>query len=118
MAQNKEAEEAKKIKQTFDGNITEEQIEKWKKSHRRVIRIDVVDGEELHVGYFHRPSLETMGAVAKVGKSDEMRGAETLFKGCWLGGSEYLLLDSVLFVACTEQLNKAFASCMSSLKNL
>ena len=75
MAQNKEAEEAKKIKQTFDGNITEEQIEKWKKSHRRVIRIDVVDGEELHVGYVHRPSLETMGAVAKAGKADEMRGS-------------------------------------------
>jgi len=118
MSKNTEAEEAKNIKQTFDGGITEEKIAQWKKQHRKVIRIDVTDGDELHVGYFHRPSLETMGAVSKVGKDNEMRGAETLFKGCWLGGSEYLLLDSVLFVACTEQLNNAFASCMSSLKNL
>lgn len=118
MSKNIEAEEAKNIKQTFDGGITEEKIAQWKKQHRKVIRIDVTDGDELHVGYFHRPSLETMGAVSKVGKDNEMRGAETLFKGCWLGGSEYLLLDSVLFVACTEQLNNAFASCMSSLKNL
>lgn len=113
---NNEATQA--IKTTFDGNVTEEQISKWKKSHRKVIRIDVADGEELHVGYFHRPSLETMGAVSKVSKTDEVRGAETLFKGCWLGGSEFLLNDSVLFMSCTEQLSKAFASCMASLKNL
>ena len=38
--------------------------------------------------------------------------------GSGYGGDFFLLLDSVLFVACTEQLNNAFASCMSSLKNL
>lgn len=111
-------EAAQAIKTTFDGNVTEEQISNWKKKHRKVIRIDVADGEELHVGYFHRPNLDTLSAVGKVSKTDEIRGAETLFKGCWLGGSEFLLTDSVLFTACTEQLNNAFNGCMASLKNL
>lgn len=112
------AKENEKYGHTYDGGVTEEQIKQWKAKHRKVIRIDVVDGDELHIGYFHRPSLETMGAVSKVSKTDEVRGSETLFKGCWLGGSEHLLQDSVLFVACTTQLNAAFTSCASSLKNL
>ena len=52
-----------KIKETFDGGVTEEQINKWKGQYGKVIRIDVVDDGDLHVGYFHRPRLETMSAV-------------------------------------------------------
>ena len=118
MSKNIEAEEAKNIKQTFDGGITEEKIAQWKKQHRKVIRIDVTDGDELHVGYFHRPTLETMAAVQKVSADSEMRGAETLFKGCWLGGSEEMGTDTVLFSETCKRLNDALSSCMSSLKNL
>lgn len=114
---NKENTE-KKYGHTYDGGVTEKNIEDWKRKHRKVFRIDVVDDGDLHVGYFHRPSLETMGAVQKVSKESEIRGAEVLFKGCWLGGSEELLNDSVLFTTAMEQLNNAFASCMGSLKNL
>lgn len=112
--------EKKENEQTcvYDGSVSEEQIKKWKQQHRKVIRIDVVDEDETHVGYFKRPSLEVMQAVTKIGKTDEMKGATTLFDGCWLGGSELLRQDSVLFIAATGQLNKAFAAAMGSLKNL
>lgn len=105
-------------KKTFDGNVTEETINKWKAQHRKVTRIDVEDGGDLHVGYFKRPSMETMAAVNKLAKSDEMKSAQTLFDGCWLGGSEDLRHDAVLFTACMGQLNVAFASVSASLKNL
>jgi len=49
---------------TYDGGVTEKNIEEWKRKHRKVIRIDVVAGGDLYVGYFQRPSLETMAAVA------------------------------------------------------
>ena len=42
-----------KIKDTFDGGVTEEQINTWKGQYGKVIRIDVVDDGDLHVGYFH-----------------------------------------------------------------
>lgn len=103
---------------TIDGGVTEQQIQQWKAQHRKVIRIDVVDGEECHIGYFKRPTLETMGAVSKIAKTDDMRSMQVLFDGCWLGGSEYLRNDAVLFLQCGAQLNKAFLETMGSIKNL
>ncbi len=105
-------------KRTYEGSVTTEQINKWKAQHRRVTRIDVEDSGDLHIGYFKRPSMETMAAVNKLAKSDEMKSAQTLFDGCWLGGSEELRHDAVLFTACMGQLNVAFASVSASLKNL
>ncbi len=106
------------VKTTFDGGISEDQIKQWKAKYRKVVRIDVVDDGELHVGYFHRPTMETMQAAAKVSKTDDVRSGEMLFDGTWLGGSEYLRTDSVLFLATMQQLNKVFNGCMSSIKNL
>lgn len=115
---NKETNPAPAEKHTYDGGITNENINKWKAQHRKVTRIDVEDDGDLHVGYFKRPSMETMAAVNKLAKTDEMRSAQTLFDGCWLGGSEDLRHDAVLFTACMGQLNVAFASVSASLKNL
>ena len=103
---------------TYDGGVTKEQINKWKMQHRKVARVDVVDGEECHIGYFKRPSMETIAAMSKVSKTDETRSAQILFDGYWLGGSEYLRQDAVLFTAAMTQLDKVFKSCMGSLKNL
>lgn len=103
---------------TFDGGVTDEQITKWKNVHKRVIRIDVVDGEELHVAYFKRPSLETMSAVTKVTKTDEVKGVSVLYDNCFLGGDPEMREDALLFMAATAQLGKLFNSCLGSLKNL
>lgn len=102
---------------TYDGGVSEEQIETWKKRHGKVVRIDVVDGDDTHIGYFKRPSMETMQAVAGIGKTDEFKSGKVLFDGTWLGGSEQLATDAVLYIATMQQLNKSFNSCMASLKN-
>lgn len=41
-----------------------------------------------------------------------------MFKNCWLGGSEELERDAVLFMAVQVQLGKVLNGCMGSLKNL
>lgn len=106
------------VKKTFDGEVTEEQIQSWKNKHRKVIRIDVVDGDELHVAYFHRPSLETMSAVSKIAKTDEVKSSEVMYKNCFLGGSSEIEKDAILFLEATKQLGTLMTSCQSSLKNL
>lgn len=111
-------EEGKKYAATFDGGIKEETIRQWKARYGKIVRIDVADGDELHVGYFHRPKLETMSAVSKIGKTDEVKSAEVMFDNCWLGGSESLRNDAILFLEATKQLGKMFSTCLSSLKNL
>ena len=103
---------------TFDGGISPEQIMQWKQKHGKVVRIDVVDDGDLHVGYFHRPRLETMSAVTKIAKTDELKSSEVMFDNCWLGGSPAMRNDAILFLEATKQLGVMLSSCRSSLKNL
>lgn len=102
----------------FDGGVSEEQIRRWKAAHRRIIRIDVTDGEDLHVAYFRRPTIETMSAVTKTGKTDEVKSAGVLYDNCFLGGDPEMRRDALLFMAATAQLGRMFEACMGSLKNL
>lgn len=111
-------EEKKEYAATFDGGVNEEQIKQWKARHGKIVRVDVADGEELHIGYFHRPKLETMSAVSKIGKTDEVKSAEVMFDNCWLGGSRAMREDAILFLEATKQLGRMFNGCLSSLKNL
>lgn len=104
--------------QTFDGGITPEQVAAFKAKHRKAFRIEIVDGEERHVGYFKRPDFETIKAVTKVSKVDEVEAGRIMFEKCWLGGSEELRRDAVLFMAVQAQLGKVLSGCMGSLKNL
>lgn len=103
---------------TCDGGVTAEQINKWKALHKHVIRIDVTDGDDLHIAYFKRPSLETMSAVTKVGKNDEVKSATVLYDNCFLGGDAEMREDALLFMAAAAQLGQLFNSCLGSLKNL
>lgn len=104
--------------QTFDGCVTPEQVESWKNKHRKVYRVDIVDGEDTHIGYFKRPDFATIKAITKVSKTDEVEAGKVMFDNCWLGGSEDLKNDAVLFMAVQVQLGKLVNGCMGSLKNL
>lgn len=104
--------------QTYDGGITEAQIEAFKAKHGKVCRVDIVDGEDTHVGYFRRPDFQTVKAITKISKTDEVEAGKVMFDNCWLGGSEQLRKDAVLFMAVQAQLGKMLNGCMGSLKNL
>ena len=114
METTKQNSEAK----TYDGGLTPEQIAQLKEKHRKVVRVDVVDGDETHIGYFKRPDFATVKAVTKLSKTDEVEAGRVLFKNCWLGGSPWLEQDAVLFMAVQVQLGKILNGCMGSLKNL
>lgn len=101
-----------------NGGVTPEQIAMWKAKHRRLYAIEVVDGEEAHEGYFRRPDMETMAAVNKLSKTDEVKAANALFDNCWLGGSTLLREDAVLKMAAIGQLNALMSVAAASLKNL
>ena len=103
---------------THDGGVSEETIQQWKKQHHKIVRIDVVDGEDAHIGYFKRPDFSTVKAITRLSKTDEVEAGKVLFKNCFLGGSTELETDAILFMAVQTQLAKMLNSCMSSLKNL
>ena len=80
--------------------------------------MDIVDGADTHIGYFKRPDFATIKAITKVAKTDEVEAGKVMFNNCWLGGSEELKEDAVLFMAVQVQLGKLVNGCMGSLKNL
>ncbi len=102
----------------FNGNLSPEQVEAFKHAHRKSFAVEIRDGEEVHVGYFKRPDFETIKAVTKVSKVDEVEAGKIMFDKCWLGGSEELRRDAVLFMAVQVQLGKVLNGCMGLLKNL
>ena len=99
-----EKEDTKATARTFDGGVTPEQVEAWKHRHRKAYRVDIVDGEDTHIGYFKRPDFTTIKAVTKLAKSDEVEAGKVMFDNCWLGGSDELRKDAVLFMAVQAQL--------------
>jgi len=101
-----------------NGGITPEQIATWKAKHRKVSEISVVDDGEKHIGYFHRPSMETMSAVNKIGKTDEVKAANILFDNCWLGGSQTMKEEAVVKMAAIGKLNELMNINTAEIKNL
>lgn len=103
---------------TFDGGVTPEQEAQFKAKYGKVSRIDVVDGEDTHIGYFKRPDFPTMRAVTHLAKTDEIKAGEAMFDNCFIGGSPELRKDALLFMAVQKQLGTMLSGCMGSLKNL
>lgn len=112
---NKSTENSPKV---FNGGLTDAQVEAWKQTHRKSFAIEIVDGDEVHVGYFKRPTLATLKAVTKVVKTDEVEAGKVMFDNCWLGGSEELRTDALLFMAVQKKLGEVLNGFQGVIKNL
>lgn len=104
----------------FDGGVTDEVRQSWKQANGRVIAVDVFDdmAGEHHIAYFRRPTMDVMSAVSAVSKEDELKGADTMFKNCWLGGSPLVQNDAILKTSALGALGRMFAMCHTEIKNL
>lgn len=102
----------------FNGGLTEAQVAAFKEKHRKSFAVEVQDGNEVHIGYFKRPTFETIKAVTKVAKTDEVEAGKVMFDNCWLGGSEELRTDALLFMAVQKQLGAVLNSFSGLIKNL
>lgn len=102
----------------FNGNLTEAQVEAFRNKHRKSFAIEIADGDEVHIGYFKRPTLETLKAVTKVARTDEVEAGKVMFDNCWLGGSEELRTDALLFMAVQKKLGEVLNGFNGIIKNL
>lgn len=111
--------ETKEIqKEIRNGAITDAHIQQWKQKYGKVMEVRVEDENTIYTGYFHRPNMETMSAVNKLAKTDEIKGSMIMFDNCWLGGDEMMKTDAVIKISALTQLSTIFMSCSASLKNL
>ena len=102
----------------FNGDLTEAQVDAVKAQHRKSFAVEIQDGDEVHIGYFKRPTLETLKAVTKVAKSDEVEAGKVMFDNCWLGGSKELRTDALLFMAVQKKLGEVLNGFQGLIKNL
>lgn len=102
----------------FNSDLTDAQGEAFNPQHRKSFAVEIKDGDEVHVGYFKRPTLETLKAVTKVAKSDEVEAGKVMFDNCWLGGSQELCTDALLFMAVQKKLGEVLNGFQGLIKNL
>ncbi len=115
MERGKQTGDAPKI---FNGDLSEEQVAAFKAKHRKSFAIEIADGDEVHIGYFNRPTLETLKAVTKVARNDEVEAGKVMFDNCWLGGSADLRTDALLFMAVQKKLGEVLNGFRGVIKNL
>jgi hypothetical protein len=77
----------------------------WKNKHRRVFTVIIKDAGEIFTGYFRRPNMEELSATSKLTKVDEVKAANIMFDGCFLGGDEIIKEDATLRMAAISQLS-------------
>lgn len=100
------------------GEVDQTQINMWKARYRRVFGIIVPDGDEVHIGYFHRPDMEILAATNRLRKDDEIKAVGVLFDNCYLGGSEVMKTDAMVKMGAMAQFNSAISVQQGEIKNL
>lgn len=115
---DKDTGEVVKTLKICNGGVSVEQVKTWKGEHRKVHMIEVEDDGDLFVGYFHRPSMETMSAVNKLAKADEVKSTTAMFENCWLGGDPVMKTDTLVRMAAIKQLGAMFDRVVGTLKNV
>ncbi|MEI6898260.1 MAG: hypothetical protein WCL00_00150 [Bacteroidota bacterium] len=80
-------------KEKLTGEATKEQVDKWKEEHGDVFAIKC----EGNIFYFKKPDRKILGYSAVAGKTNPMKFNETLFKSCFLGGSNAHIDDNIFF---------------------
>ncbi len=71
-----------------------------------------------HYVYFKRPSIQTLSAMGKISKSDEVKGMQIFISDCFLAGSKDWEDDGMLFTAMVGAVGNVFGSIQVSIKNL
>lgn len=81
-------------------NVSQEQIEAWKREHGEVFKVSV-DGYDC---YLHRPSRKTLAYASSVATKDPIKFNEILLNGSWIAGDEQIKKDDSLFLGVSAKL--------------
>lgn len=98
-------------------SVNTEMLSMWKAKYRKVSSITVQDDDECYTGFFRRPDMNTISAVSKLSKTDEVKAANALFENCWLGGDEMMREDAIVRMAAIGKLQELLNAGVASLKN-
>ena len=84
------------------GQATKEQIAEWKTQYERVFTITTGG----HIAYLRKPGRTDVSYATTVGQKDAIKFNETVYKNCFIGGSEEILEKDELFFGASAVLDK------------
>ena len=100
-------------KDLLPGGITEAQVSAWKKEHNiekvYPIKVPTQDGDNPHTvtGYFKKPDLLTLSAVASA-RDDMARAGNIMIENCFLGGDPEIKNNEEVKMAVIVELGQLF----------
>ena len=80
--------------------ITQEQIDAWKKQHGDIYAIKV-DGK---TAYLKKADRKTLSFASVAGQKDPMKFNEIILENCFIGGDEEIKKDDSLFLAASAKI--------------
>lgn len=101
----------------YIGEVSPEELDKLKAKYGKVKIVDVEDEEEVYRIYLKRPDFETIKAVNKIAKSDDLEASKIFLRNCMVEGAKEVLEDGVLFVAASSAASELLTSTKATLKN-
>lgn len=81
------------------------------------ILITVKDGDKEYACRLKRPDVASLARSIKMGKADEVLGAQELLKSCWIDGDAEIMEDGYLMVAVVGEMNMAARGITAEIKN-
>ncbi|MBS1745755.1 MAG: hypothetical protein JST21_06270 [Bacteroidetes bacterium] len=94
--------------------ITQQQIDDWKKKHGEIFQIEV-DG---HVAFLKTPDRKTLSYAGSVGTKDPIKFNEILLNNCWLGGDEEIKTDDSLFLGAGQVISEIIKVKEATIKKI
>lgn len=80
--------------------VTQEQIDAWKKQYGDIYAIKV-DGK---TAYLKKPDRKTLSFASVAGQKDPMKFNEIILENCFIGGDEEIKQDDSLFLAASAKI--------------
>lgn len=94
--------------------ITQDQIDAWKKQHKSVFEVEVEDKK----GYVRVPTRQELGSSQSAAKGNNMNYLSILLKKIWLGGDQEILTDDRLFLGVVQELDAVIETAEAKVKKL
>ncbi|KGO89736.1 hypothetical protein [Flavobacterium suncheonense] len=94
--------------------VTQEQIDAWKRQHGNVMKITVDD----KVGYFKTLSRKGYSYASQIGAKDPMQFNEAVLKDCFIGGDEEIITKDSYFMTISTHVTEMLGIMSSSLEKL
>jgi|SRR5690606_794681 len=107
-------------KQTYLGQVTDEQIAAWKKSHDTVILIKVKNKDgSTSVCYLKEADRQTASlAYTHIANKRMIDAGAVFLTNCWLGGDERIKTEDRLYIAACQQAYECLDLAESSSEKL